>query len=94
MRARRCAGARVSVHYTGAHERLLFDSSRGRSPFAFEFGAHHVIPGFERGLDGMRVGGRRRVTIPPSLGYGARGHPPAVPENATLVFDIELLSVE
>ena len=88
------SGARVSVHYTGTlADGRVFDSSRAREPFTYTAGARMVIEGFERGVRGMRVGGRRRVTIPPSLGYGDRGHPPAIPERATLVFDLELLAV-
>lgn len=88
-------GARVSVHYTGQlADGRVFDSSRGRDPFTFTTGARMVIEGFERGVAGMRVGGRRRVTIPAALGYGDRGHPPTIPERATLVFDLELLAVE
>lgn len=88
-------GARVSVHYTGTLvDGHVFDSSRAREPFSFTAGGGQVIQGFERGLRGMRVGGRRRVTIPPALGYGDRGHPPAIPERATLVFDLELIAVE
>jgi FKBP-type peptidyl-prolyl cis-trans isomerase len=88
------SGARVSVHYTGTLvDGRVFDSSRARDPFTYTAGARMVIEGFERGVRGMRVGGRRRVTIPPFLGYGDRGHPPAIPERATLVFDLELLAV-
>lgn len=88
------SGARVSVHYTGTlADGRVFDSSRARDPFTFTADGRQVIQGFERGVRGMRVGGRRRVTIPPSLGYGDRGHPPAIPERATLVFDLELLAV-
>jgi FKBP-type peptidyl-prolyl cis-trans isomerase FkpA len=88
------SGARVSVHYTGTlTDGHVFDSSRAREPFTFTTGARMVIEGFERGVRGMRVGGRRRLTIPPSLGYGDRGHPPTIPERATLVFDLELLAV-
>jgi hypothetical protein len=88
------SGARVSVHYTGTlTDGHVFDSSRAREPFTFTTGARMVIEGFERGVRGMRVGGRRRLNIPPSLGYGDRGHPPAIPERATLVFDLELLAV-
>jgi FKBP-type peptidyl-prolyl cis-trans isomerase len=88
------SGKQVSVHYTGTlTDGHVFDSSRAREPFTFTTGARMVIEGFERGVRGMRVGGRRRLTIPPSLGYGDRGHPPAIPERATLVFDLELLAV-
>ncbi len=90
------AGKSVSVHYTG---RLVdgskFDSSVDRNePFVFSLGAGQVIQGWDRGVQGMRVGGKRKLTIPPELGYGARGFPPVIPANATLVFDIELLAVK
>lgn len=89
------SGARVSVHYTGTlADGREFDSSRAREPFTFTAGGRQVIQGFERGVRGMRVGGRRRVIIPPALGYGDRGHPPAIPARATLVFDLELLAVQ
>lgn len=89
------SGARVSVQYTGTlADGRVFDSSRARDPFTFTAGGGQVIQGFERGVRGMRVGGRRRVIIPPALGYGDRGHPPAIPERATVVFDLDLLAVE
>lgn len=89
-------GQRLSVHYTG---RLLdgteFDNSRTRgTPFSFVLGAGEVILGWEQGLSGMRVGGTRTLTIPPELGYGAEGKPPTIPQQATLVFDIELLAAD
>jgi FKBP-type peptidyl-prolyl cis-trans isomerase FkpA len=89
------AGKNVSVHYTG---RLTngskFDSSldRGR-PFTFKLGAGMVIQGWDQGVAGMKVGGKRTLTIPPELGYGAGGFPPVIPPNSTLVFDVELLDV-
>lgn len=88
-------GRTVEVHYTG---RLVdgtkFDSSLDRgAPFAFPLGAGRVIQGWDRGVVGMRVGGRRKLTIPASLGYGARGFANLIPPNSTLVFDIELLAV-
>ncbi len=85
----------VSVHYTGwlAGGRK-FDSSRDRNEaFEFELDAGEVIRGWDEGVQGMKVGGKRRLTIPPHLGYGARGAGSAVPANATLVFEVELLSV-
>ncbi len=89
-------GSTVSVHYTGTLTNgEKFDSSldRGR-PFEFTLGAGRVIKGWEQGVRGMKVGGKRKLTIPPELGYGARGFPPVIPANATLVFEIELLGVK
>lgn len=87
-------GQRLAVHYTGRlSDGTEFDSSHSRgSPFTFTLGSGEVIKGWEQGLSGMRVGGKRQLTIPPDLGYGAQGKPPAIPANATLFFDIELLS--
>lgn len=70
------------------------DTSFGRGPFTFTLGAGEVIPGWDRGLKGMRVGGRRRLTVPPSLAYGKAGSPPAVGPDETLVFVVDLLRVE
>jgi len=90
------AGKRVSVNYEG---RLItgrkFDSSYDRGqPFSFVLGAGQVIPGWEQGILGMKVGGKRELVIPPHLGYGATGAGGVIPPNATLVFDVELLGVD
>ncbi len=89
------AGRTVDVHYTGTLvDGRKFDSSRDRGqPFSFPLGAGRVIQGWDRGLVGMRVGGRRKLTIPPSLGYGARGFSNLIPPHSTLVFDVELVAV-
>jgi len=100
--AEAAAGRRATVNYTGwiydpaqaENKGRQFDSSigPGRTPFVLTLGAGQVIPGFDRGVTGMRVGGARRVVIPPDLAYGTRGQGD-IPPNATLVFDIELLEV-
>lgn len=89
------AGDTVVVHYTGwLPNGMQFDSSRDRGePFAFVLGEGRVIPGWEEGVTGMRVGGRRRLVIPPDLGYGPIGAGDVIPPDATLVFDVELLEV-
>ncbi len=85
----------VSVHYEGfLPDGTKFDSSRDLgTPFEFTLGSSRLIAGFNEGITGMRVGGMRKLVIPPSLAYGEQGVPPTIPENATLVFDIELLAV-
>lgn len=89
------AGKTVSVHYTGTLTNgSKFDSSLDRGkPFDFPLGAGRVIKGWDQGVAGMKVGGKRRLTIPPELGYGARGFPPVIPPNSTLIFEVELLAV-
>jgi FKBP-type peptidyl-prolyl cis-trans isomerase FkpA len=97
------AGRNVTVHYTGwlydpdraDHKGAKFDSSRdSNKPFAFELGAGQVITGWDEGVAGMKVGGQRTLTIPPNMGYGARGAGGVIPPNATLLFDVELLDVK
>jgi len=88
-------GDTITVHYTGRLQNgTVFDSSVKRNePFSFRLGAGEVIVGWEQGIVGMRAGGKRKLTIPPELGYGRQGAGP-IPPNATLVFDVELLGVK
>jgi len=90
------AGKTVSVHYTGTlTDGSKFDSSLDRGqPFSFRLGAGQVIKGWDQGVAGMRVGGERRLTIPPELAYGTRGFPPVIPPNSTLVFVVQLVDVK
>jgi FKBP-type peptidyl-prolyl cis-trans isomerase FkpA len=93
------AGTQVSVHYTGwlyenGQAGRKFDSSKDRGEaFQFPLGAGHVIRGWDEGVQGMKVGGTRKLIIPAALGYGARGAGGVIPPNATLLFEVELLAV-
>ena len=96
------AGRRATVNYTlwlydpsrAEQKGTQVESSVGRQPFTFTLGAGQVIRGWDQGVSGMKVGGQRRLILPPELAYGSAGSPPAIPPNATLVFDIDLLDVQ
>ena len=96
------SGQTATVHYTGwlfdanapENKGAKFDSSVGRGPFAFRLGGGQVIRGWDQGVQGMKVGGQRRLVLPPDFAYGARGAGGVIPPNATLVFDVELLDVK
>ncbi len=90
------AGKTVIVHYTGwLTNGSKFDSSKDRNdPFDFRLGAGQVIRGWDQGVAGMKVGGKRKLTIPPEMAYGSRGAGGVIPPNATLVFEVELLAVK
>ena len=98
--AEACAGQHVTVHYTGwlfenGEKGEKFDSSKDRGiPFDFPLGGRMVIAGWDLGVQGMKIGGTRVLTIPPDLGYGARGAGGVIPPNATLLFEVDLLDVE
>jgi FKBP-type peptidyl-prolyl cis-trans isomerase len=89
-------GNTVSVNYTGtlASDGSVFDTSTGRAPYEFTLGTGGVIQGWEQGIPGMKVGGKRTLTIPPELAYGADGYAGVIPPNATLIFEVELLAVK
>ena len=85
----------VTVHYTGKLENgETFDSSVDGEPFTFQLGVSQVIQGWQEGMAGMSVGGKRTLTIPPEIGYGKAGRPPVIPRDSTLIFDIEVLEIQ
>jgi FKBP-type peptidyl-prolyl cis-trans isomerase FkpA len=93
--AEAAVGQQITVHYVGTLTNgSKFDASRDHGePFSFRLGAGQVIKGWDEGVQGMKIGGKRKLVVPPEMGYGARGYPPVIPANATLVFEVELLGV-
>ncbi|MEO5768283.1 MAG: FKBP-type peptidyl-prolyl cis-trans isomerase [Polyangia bacterium] len=88
-------GAIVSIHYTGWFNRAKFDTSLSRDPLEFRLGKGEVLRGWDQGIPGMKVGGKRRLTLPPDFAYGAKGSPGgAIPPNSVLVFEIQLVDVK
>jgi len=88
-------GSRVKVHYTGTLENgTKFDSSLGKDPYPVTIGKTSVIQGWHEGLTGMKAGGKRKLIIPPKLAYGEDGRPPQIPPNATLIFEVEAVTVD
>jgi FKBP-type peptidyl-prolyl cis-trans isomerase len=88
-------GQKVTVHYTGwLTSGKKFDSSIGGKPFPFRIGGGDVIKGWDEGVVGMKVGGKRQLRIPPDLAYGQKGYPGVIPPNATLIFDVQLVGIQ
>ncbi|MGE3627383.1 MAG: FKBP-type peptidyl-prolyl cis-trans isomerase [Hyphomicrobiales bacterium] len=89
------SGKTLKVKYVGKlTDGTVFDSNTSGAPFTFRLGAGQVIQGWDKGLVGMKVGGKRQLTIPSEMGYGSRGSPPRIPPNATLIFEVDLLAVQ
>ena len=88
-------GSKVKVHYTGwLTSGKKFDSSVGGQPFEFTIGRGEVIKGWDEGVAGMKVGGKRQLRVPPRIAYGEDGYPPVIPPNSTLIFDVQLIAVK